>query len=180
MIFQADREYLSFQRKSNLPVGESRQGPSGGPGMGPAGEPGTEFLENRQRDSRSTQETGCLWMYRESSYSEWNDGRVREARAPLEGPETIPELQKVVTWAPNQVFEKSESGGRDLEREIAPLLLGSGRTPPKTILSERQLIRCRAHFSEDDWLRHLHNGPIDGAQLFGYSSDLIFRDAALS
>jgi hypothetical protein len=81
VIFQADREYLSFQRKSNLPVGESRQGPSGELGMGPAREPGTELLENRQRDSRSTQETGCLWMYRESSYSEWNDGRVREARA---------------------------------------------------------------------------------------------------
>jgi hypothetical protein len=42
--FQADREYLSIQRKSNLPVGESRQGPSGGPGMGPAREPGTELL----------------------------------------------------------------------------------------------------------------------------------------
>jgi hypothetical protein len=42
--FQADREYLSFQRKSNLPVGESRQGPSGGPGMEPAREPGTELF----------------------------------------------------------------------------------------------------------------------------------------
>jgi hypothetical protein len=27
-----------------------------------------------------------------------------------------------VIWAPNQVFEKSDSEGRDLEREIAPLL----------------------------------------------------------
>jgi len=43
-----------------------------------------------------------------------------------------------------------------------------------------QLIRRFAQFSEDDWLRHLHNGSIDGAQFFGYPSDLIFRDAALS
>jgi hypothetical protein len=41
---QADREYLSFQRKSNLPVGESRQRPSGGPEMEPAREPGTELF----------------------------------------------------------------------------------------------------------------------------------------
>src|SRR5260370_39354607 len=34
--------------------------------------------------------------------------------------------------------------------------------------------------SEDDWLRHLYDGPIDGIQLFSYSCDLIFRDAALS
>src|SRR5260370_25248308 len=75
--FQADREYLSIQRKSNLPVGESRQGPSGGPGMEPAREPGTELWENRQRDSRSTQETGCLGMARESSCSEGKDVRVQ-------------------------------------------------------------------------------------------------------
>jgi len=30
-----------------------------------------------------------------------------------------------VIWAPNQVFEKSVSRGRDLEREIAPSLLCS-------------------------------------------------------
>jgi hypothetical protein len=42
--FQPDREYLSIQRKSNLPVGESRQGPSGGLGMGPAREPGMELF----------------------------------------------------------------------------------------------------------------------------------------
>jgi hypothetical protein len=30
------------------------------------------------------QETGCFGMAQESSYSEWNDGSVREARAPLE------------------------------------------------------------------------------------------------
>ena len=29
----------------------------------------------------------------------------------------------IVIWAPNQIFEKSESRGRDLEREIAPSLL---------------------------------------------------------
>jgi hypothetical protein len=44
--FQADREYLSNQRRRNLPVGESRQGPSGGPA--------TELRENRQRNSRRT------------------------------------------------------------------------------------------------------------------------------
>ena len=42
--FQADREYLSNQRRRNLPVGESRQGTSERPGMGPAREPGTGFL----------------------------------------------------------------------------------------------------------------------------------------
>jgi hypothetical protein len=52
--FRADREYLTNQRRRNLPVGESRQGPSG--------EPATGLKENRQRDSRSIQETGCLWM----------------------------------------------------------------------------------------------------------------------
>jgi hypothetical protein len=42
--FQADREYLLNQRRRNLPVGESRQGPSGGLGMGLAREPGTDLL----------------------------------------------------------------------------------------------------------------------------------------
>ena len=37
-----------------------------------------------------------------------------------------------------------------------------------------------AQLAEDDWFRQLHNGPIDGTQLFGYPSDLIFRNAALS
>ena len=32
--FQANREYLSTQRRRNLPVGESRQGPSGEPATG--------------------------------------------------------------------------------------------------------------------------------------------------
>ena len=32
--FSADREYLSIQRRRNLPVGESRQEPSGAPGNG--------------------------------------------------------------------------------------------------------------------------------------------------
>jgi hypothetical protein len=39
--------------------------------------------ENRRRDSRSTQETGCLWMERESSYNECDDSNVWGARAPL-------------------------------------------------------------------------------------------------
>ena len=37
-----------------------------------------------------------------------------------------------------------------------------------------------AQLAEDDWFRQLHNGPVDGTQLFGYPSDLIFRNAALS
>lgn len=58
--FSEGREYLADQRKRNLPVGESRQG----------------YQENRQRDSRGIQETGCSQMDRESSYNECNDGRV--------------------------------------------------------------------------------------------------------
>jgi len=41
--------------------------------------------ENRQRDSRSIQETGSFGWNRESSCSECNDRKVREARAPLAG-----------------------------------------------------------------------------------------------
>jgi hypothetical protein len=59
------------------------------PRQGPSGEPATELQENRQRDSRSTQETGCLGMARERSYSEWNDGSVRQARVRSKAPETI-------------------------------------------------------------------------------------------
>ena len=44
--FQADHEYLTNQRRRNLPVGES----------------GQDHQENRQRGSRSIQETVCLWM----------------------------------------------------------------------------------------------------------------------
>src|SRR5271168_2858359 len=39
--FKPDREYLTNQRRRNLPVGESRQGPSGQPGVELAREPGT-------------------------------------------------------------------------------------------------------------------------------------------
>jgi hypothetical protein len=37
--------------------------------------------ENRERDSRSFRETGCLGMAAESSYGECNNGEVREVRA---------------------------------------------------------------------------------------------------
>jgi hypothetical protein len=59
--FQADREYLSFQRKSNLPVGESRQRPSGGPEMEPAREPGTELF--RESETRLAKHSGN-WLLR--------------------------------------------------------------------------------------------------------------------
>jgi hypothetical protein len=52
--FHVCREYLTKHRKSDLPeerVDKNRQ-------------------ENRQRGSQSSWETGCLWMGRESSYSE--------------------------------------------------------------------------------------------------------------
>jgi hypothetical protein len=47
--------------------------------------PGVGHNLQEKRDSRSTRETGCLWMTRESSYSECDNGRVWEARAPLAG-----------------------------------------------------------------------------------------------
>jgi hypothetical protein len=55
--------------------------------MEPAREPGAELRENRQRDSRSTQETGCLGMARESSCSEGNDGRVRKRELRSKAPD---------------------------------------------------------------------------------------------
>jgi hypothetical protein len=33
--------------------------------------------------------------------------------------------------------------------------------------------------AEEDWLRHLHDRPVDGAELFGDPSELVLRDAAL-
>src|SRR5260370_22938875 len=102
--------------------------------MGPAREPGTELLENRQRDSRSTQETGCLWMDRESSYSEWNDGRVREARALLEGRERF-RSDRSCDLGAEPGLRKIGERGRDLEREIALCFCvrHSRRAPPKTV-----------------------------------------------
>jgi hypothetical protein len=41
------------------------------------------------------------------------------------------------------------------------------------------LVVRRVKSTEDDGLRHLHNGPVDGTELFDYPSDLIFRNAAL-
>jgi hypothetical protein len=57
--FQADHEYLTNQRRRNLPVGESGQKPSGEPATGLAKHSGN-----------------CLLMdgTRESSYSECDDG----------------------------------------------------------------------------------------------------------
>jgi hypothetical protein len=48
--FQADPEYLSNQRRRDLPVGESRQGPSERPGMEPAREPEPEFLREPETE----------------------------------------------------------------------------------------------------------------------------------
>src|SRR5580658_11252433 len=45
------------------------------------------------------------------------------------------------------------------------------------VLTEKDRI---VQFREDDWLRQLHDGPVDGAEFFCYPRDLIFRDAALS
>src|ERR1700685_919602 len=101
--FQANREYLSTQRRRNLPVGESRQG----------------HQENRQRDSQSSWETGCLWMDRESSYSECDYRKDGKCGLCSQGPDFLKWLS-VVIRGPYRVFEKSESRGDFLEREIAP------------------------------------------------------------
>jgi hypothetical protein len=41
-----------------------------------------------------------------------------------------------VIWAPTQIFETSDSEGRDLEREIAPSLLRHRRCTPQPELCE--------------------------------------------
>ena len=62
--FSADREYLSIQRRRNLPVGESRQEPSGGPEMVLAREPGTELL--REPATGLTKRPGN-WVFRDGT-----------------------------------------------------------------------------------------------------------------
>jgi hypothetical protein len=100
----ADLEYLTNQRRRNLPVGESGQGPSGEPATGLA-----KHSEN--------------WLpmdgTRESSYIECDDRRVWESAGFARRYQTILKWQSVVIWTPNRIFEKSESRGRNLEREIA-------------------------------------------------------------
>jgi hypothetical protein len=88
-----------------------------------------------------------------------------------------------VIWIPNQIFEKSGEGG-EISKEKSPLpfsvLLSSETRAATTAFGQQRLMRRFAQFSEDDWLRHLHNGPIDGSQFLDYPSDLVFRDATLS
>ena len=75
--------------------------------------------ENRQRDSQSSRETGYLWMDRESSYSECDYRKDGKCGLCSQGPGFL-KWQSVVIRGPYRVFEKSESRGDFLEREIAP------------------------------------------------------------
>jgi len=69
-----------------------------------------------------------------------------------------------VIWAPNQVFEKSESRGRDLEREIAPSLLCDRRRTP-------QRERCEAVVSRYSPNQFVHGGLSLGQHIRDFSSN---------
>jgi hypothetical protein len=60
-------------------------------------------------------------MARESSYSECDDGKVREPRAPLAGSNNS-EVAISCDLAPNQIFENSDRGG-EISKEKSPLRL---------------------------------------------------------
>jgi hypothetical protein len=102
--FQANHEYLTNQRRRNLPVGESRQGPSG--------EPATE-LAKRTGD----------WMLRDEPEKALTANVITERNGKSglcsQGPHFL-KWQSVVIRGPYRVFEKSEGRGDFLEREIAP------------------------------------------------------------
>jgi hypothetical protein len=117
--FRANREYLSIQRKSNLPVGESRQGPSGEPGTGPAREP----QRNHSRIGNETREAlrklaAYGWTGKAlaaNGMTEEYGKRELRSKAPNTSGVTIscdlvpePGLRKI-----------GKVHGRDLEREIA-------------------------------------------------------------
>jgi hypothetical protein len=98
-------EYYCFQRKRDLPEGES--------GL-------TDVFENRQRDSVQATGNGRKW---ESSYSECDRRRVRQKHGLLlVGAERFRD-NKSCDLEPEPDLRKSEQRGRDLAREIAPSFL---------------------------------------------------------
>jgi hypothetical protein len=99
------REYYCFQRKRDLPEGES--------GL-------TDVFENRQRDSVQATGNG---RKSESSYSECDRRRVRQKHGLLlVGAERFRD-NKSCDLEPEPDLRKSEQRGRDLAREIAPSFL---------------------------------------------------------
>jgi hypothetical protein len=89
-----------------------------------------------------------------SSYDECDDG-VRETVSSARTSRITLEWRVVVIWVPNRIFEKSESKGRDLEREIAPSLLRN-QSRCSSLLGPRLIISSLATIlrtSLDDGVR---------------------------
>jgi hypothetical protein len=96
--------------------------------------------EDRKRNSRSNQETGCGWMKPRkllrrngTEEAEGKRGLARRSRPNLKG-------QTVVTREPNQVFENRKEGG-EISKERSPLLL----CPPFTPIFPQALTLTSAH-----------------------------------
>lgn len=102
--FQADHEYLTNQRRRNLPVGESRQGPSGEPATGLA------------KHSRN-------WLLMDGTKKALTANVMTEKYGKRGLRSQVPNSSEVAIscdLAPNRVFEKSESRG-EVSKEKSPL-----------------------------------------------------------
>ena len=119
--FDANREYLTNQRRRNLPVGESRQGPSG--------EPATEPRENRQRDSRSTQETGCL-AWTEKALTANGMTEVYGKRELCSKAPNISGVTISCDLVADPGLRKNRKAGGDISKEKSPLRF-CARHPPR-------------------------------------------------
>jgi hypothetical protein len=102
--FQADHEYLMNQRRRNLPVGESRQRPSGEPATG---------LEKHSGN-------WMLWMEPRNLLQRMRWRKSMGSSGSARSHQTILKFALSCDLAPNRVFEKSESRGRVLEGEFVP------------------------------------------------------------
>ena len=102
--FQPDREYLTNQRRRNLPTEESRQGPSGEPATGLAKHSGNWLLLDETEKAFAT-------IVMTEKYG------TRELCSHLPcGSEYGNSLRS----GTEPGLRNSESRGRDLEREIVP------------------------------------------------------------
>jgi hypothetical protein len=109
----ADIEYLTNQRRRNLPVGESGQGPSGEPATGLAKHSGNWLPRNGTR---------------ESSYGGCDDGRVWESAGFARSYQTILKWQSVVIWRRTGSSKNRKAGG-EISKEKSPLRFYESERP---------------------------------------------------
>jgi hypothetical protein len=114
LIFRRNCEYLTNQRRRNLPVGESRQGPS---------------RESATRLNEAFRKLDAYGWNRESSYSECDNGRGLGIAGSARRYRTILKEQSVVIWKPNQIFDKSDRRG-EISKETRPFALWANAPHP--------------------------------------------------